>query len=77
MKDPVLVELGNHDEDIGISTGDAQSIKLSILHAVREGFVETGDCDVLAADLISAFKAIDSEVFARESMMSGLTGMKK
>ena len=65
------------DADIGISANDAQAIKQTILTTVKDGFVETGDCDTLAADLIEAFKNIDAEVFRRETLQKSLTAQSK
>ena len=58
--------------DIGISTPDAQSIKATLLAAVREGHIGAGDTHTLAGELIQSFKDIDNEVFMRDDMEAAL-----
>ena len=58
--------------DIGISTPDAQSIKATLLAAIREGHLGVGETHTLAGELIQSFKDIDNEVFARDEMESAI-----
>ena len=49
----------------GVSVNDALSIKMAILHAIREGNIAQDSAFECAADLIAAFQLVDQEVFTR------------
>jgi len=69
----IAVELTAQDDDIGVSTPDAQAIKHCILESIQAGYTEVGDASTLAADLIDAFKAVDAQVFRRSELEKRLT----
>lgn len=63
--------------DIGLSTADCQSIKISVLKAVTEGHAGPGDAENLAIDLIEAFKKVDEQATIRDSISGPLTQVRK
>ena len=58
-------EIIGDQDDIGVSIPDAMAIKSAILRTIEHQVVEPGDFYTLAEDLLSAFKAIDNDVFIR------------